>query len=164
MIGGRPTLNSSNEELSRSGNLFYDRNIEIFDLFVSSLISSTALGFFSLASEKISDKIYESINATPQSNRNRNRNRNPISDAPSINSSTSSHSTISPPSIVILTTESPAPSPQIISNSNFIYIQINSTLVTPAPLNSTPSNSPRSKNLHQLSFANERDSLLRGCA
>jgi hypothetical protein len=160
MIGGRPIITSTKTDFSRFGNLFYDRNIEIFDLFLSSLISSTALGFFGLASEKISDKIYESINAPPQSN----QNRNPISYATSITSSTSSHSSISSPSIVILTTESPAPSPQIISNSNFIYIQISSTLVTPAPLNSTPSNSPRSKNLHQLSFANERDSLLRGCA
>ena len=157
MIGGRPIITTTKTDLSRFGNLFYDRNIEIFDLFLSSLISSTALGFFSLASKKISDKIYESIHALPQSN----RNPIPISN---IISTSSSNSRISPPSIAILTTESPAPSPQIISNSNFIYIQINSAIITPAPLNSTPSNSPRSKNLHQLSFANERDSLLRGCA
>lgn len=148
MIGGRPIITSTRTDFSRFGNLFYDRNIEIFDLFASSLISSTALGFFSLASEKISDKIYESINAPTQSN----RYPTPISD------------TISTPSIATLTTESPSPSPQIISNSNFIYIQISSTLVIPMPLNLSPSNSPRSKNLHQLSFANERDSLLRGCA
>jgi len=157
MIGGRPIITTTKTDLSRFGNLYYDRNVEIFDLFASSLISSTALGFFSLASEKISDKIYESINAPTQSN----RYPTPISDTIS---TTLSNSSISPPSIVILTTESPAPSPQIISNSNFIYIQISSTLVIPMPLNLSPSNSPRSKNLHQLSFANERDSLLRGCA
>jgi len=68
MIGKRPIITSSENDFSKFGNLYYDRNIEIFSLFFSALISSSALGLFSFISEKMSDKIYESINSNSGNN------------------------------------------------------------------------------------------------
>lgn len=158
MIGGRPIVSSSNHDFSRFGNLYYDRNIEIFGLFLSSLASSTALGLFNFASEKISDKIYESIHASPQSN----RQTPTIRQTPTVNPTISS---ITPPSIAILTVESQSPLPEIISsNVNFVFLQMTSPLQTPVPLNSTPSTSPSSENSQQLNSKNVKDILFYGSA
>ena len=155
MIGGRPIVTSSNRDFTRFGNLYYDRNIEIFGLFLSSLASSTALGLFNFASEKISDKIYESIHASPQSN------QNPISIS-------NTNSSISSDPIEILTIESPSRSPstsqEITVNSNLVFIHLASSLPTPVPLKSTPSTSPSSENSQQLNSKNVKDILFYGSA
>jgi hypothetical protein len=145
MIGARPITTSSKEDYSRFGNLFYDRNIEIFDLFASSLISSTALGFLSLISEKISDQIFEARNASSQTNS--------IILSTSISSTNSSSSSSS-------SSESPSPIANLVFTNE---VNLSSTSSTANSLK--PSNSPKSEVFKQLYSVHEKgNSVLWGCA